>query len=137
MQIQPILRELCPRCHKGKIFRGPLWRTYLAMYERCPECGLQYEREQGYFLGAMYFSYALSIPPVLVLVLLLWWLTPWRFDVVLVAAFVGYLPFVPAVTRFARVLCSIWTPLRSDGSSLKLPCSISWGPGLRKLPHLL
>jgi hypothetical protein len=28
-------------------------------------------------LGAMYFSYRLSIPPVLVL--LLWWLTAWRF----------------------------------------------------------
>src|SRR5260370_1722195 len=104
MHIEAILRQLCPRCHKGKIFRGPLWRTYLAMYERCPECDLVYEREQGYFLGAMYFSYLLSIPPVLVLVLLLWWLTAWRFDVVLVAAFVAYLPLVPAVRRFPRVL---------------------------------
>ena len=68
MQIQAILRELCPRCYTGKIFRGPLWRTYLAMNERCPVCDLKYEREQGYFLGAMYFSYMLSIPPVLVLV---------------------------------------------------------------------
>jgi hypothetical protein len=74
------------------------------MYERCPVCDLKYEREQGYFLGAMYFSYMLSIPPVLVLVLLLWWLTAWRFDLVLVAAFVVYLPLVPAVTRFSRVL---------------------------------
>jgi hypothetical protein len=52
----------------------------------------------------MYFSYLISIPPVLLLVLFLWWLTPWRFDVVLVAAFVGYLPLVPVVTRFARVV---------------------------------
>jgi len=74
------------------------------MYERCPACNLKYEREQGYFLGAMYFSYLLSIPPVLVLVLLLWWLTGWRFDVVLMAAFVAYLPLVPLVTRLARVL---------------------------------
>jgi uncharacterized protein (DUF983 family) len=104
MQIHAMVRELCPRCHKGKLFRGPLWRTYLAMHERCPQCHLKYEREPGYFLGAMYFSYLLSIPPVLVLVLLLWWLTAWRFDVVIVAAFVAYLPLVPAVTRFARVL---------------------------------
>ena len=104
MQLQAMVRELCPRCHQGKLFRGPLWRTYLAMYERCPKCHLKYEREQGYFLGAMYFSYMLSVPPVLVLVLLLWWLTSWRFDVVIVAAFVAYLPLVPIVTRFARVL---------------------------------
>ena len=74
------------------------------MYERCPHCGLKYDREPGYFLGALYFSYALSIPPVLLLVLLLWWWTRWRFDLVIVAAFVAYLPFVPAMTRFARVL---------------------------------
>ena len=54
MQLQAMVRELCPRCHQGKLFRGPLWRTYLAMYERCPRCNLKYEREQGYFLGAMY-----------------------------------------------------------------------------------
>ena len=79
-------------------------RGYMAMHERCPVCGLKFEREAGYFLGAMYFSYLLSIPPVLILVLLLWRLTNWRFDAVLVAAFVAYLPFVPFVTRFARVL---------------------------------
>ena len=104
MRIYPIAHELCPRCHKGRIFRGPLWRTYLATNERCPECNLKFEREQGYFLGAMYFSYMLSIPPVLVLILLLWWLTHWRFDLVILAAFVAYLPLVPMVTRFARVL---------------------------------
>jgi len=27
----------------------------------CGECGLRFEREAGYFLGAMYFSYGLSI----------------------------------------------------------------------------
>ena len=104
MQFYAIAHEMCPRCHAGKIFRGPLWRTYLATYDRCPVCALKYEREPGYFLGAMYFSYLLSIPPVLALVLLLWWLTAWRFDLVLVAAFVAYLPVAPLVTRFARVL---------------------------------
>jgi uncharacterized protein (DUF983 family) len=104
MSFRSITRELCPRCREGRIFRGPLWRTYLAMNERCPYCGLKFDREPGYFLGALYFSYALSIPPVLVLVLLLWWWTGWRFDVVIAAAFVAYLPFVPAMTRFARVL---------------------------------
>ena len=104
MQWSAIAHEMCPKCRAGKIFRGPLWRTYLAMHERCPACNLKYEREPGYFLGAMYFSYLLSIPPVLSLVALLWWLTACRFDIVLVAAFVAYLPMVPPVTRFSRVL---------------------------------
>ena len=74
------------------------------MHEKCAVCGLKFEREQGYFLGAMYFSYLISIPPVLVLLLLFWRLTSWRFEWVVVAAFVAYIPFVPLVTRYARVL---------------------------------
>jgi hypothetical protein len=52
----------------------------------------------------MYFSYCLSIPPVLALVLLMWRLTGWDFDVAVFCAFVAYLPFVPAVSRWSRVL---------------------------------
>ena len=101
--VQAALRQRCPRCRKGPLFRAPLWRGFLSMYERCPECGLRYEREPGYFLGAMYFSYLLSIPPVLALVLMIWRLTGWSFDVVMGGAFLVWLPLVPAVTRWARV----------------------------------
>ena len=69
------------------------------MHERCPVCGLKFEREPGYFLGAMYFSYLLSIPPGLVIVLLIWRISRWPFDLVMLCAFVAYLPFVPAVTK--------------------------------------
>ena len=31
------------------------------MHELCEHCNLRYEREPGYFYGAMYASYALSI----------------------------------------------------------------------------
>ena len=42
------------------------------MHEACPSCGLQFNRgEQGYYIGAMYVSYLLSIPPVLALVVIL------------------------------------------------------------------
>lgn len=74
------------------------------MLPKCPVCGLKYVREPGYFVGAMYVSYLLSIPPVLVLVLLLWWWTGWRYDIVILAAFVCYLPAAPVVTRYARVI---------------------------------
>lgn len=99
-----IRRELCPRCRQGPIFRKPIHQGWLAMYENCPVCGLHFEREQGYFLGAMYVSYGLSIVPVLLLVLLIWKATGWRYDVAIVAAFVVYLPCAPFVTRFARVV---------------------------------
>lgn len=29
--------------------------------ERCPECGLTFEPEQGYYLGAIYLNYAATV----------------------------------------------------------------------------
>ena len=31
------------------------------MHERCAACGLRYEREQGYFVGAIYINYAVTV----------------------------------------------------------------------------
>lgn len=38
----------CPVCGKGKLYSG-----VFAMYERCPHCGWRFEREEGYWTGAM------------------------------------------------------------------------------------
>jgi len=37
----------CPRCLRGKAFQ-----SLLVMHEHCPECGLKFAREPGFFLGA-------------------------------------------------------------------------------------
>ncbi|WP_332368901.1 DUF983 domain-containing protein [Spirosoma telluris] len=44
------------------------------MYEHCPHCGLRYEVEPGYFIGAMYVSYGISGGVALVLGFLLFYL---------------------------------------------------------------
>ena len=38
-----------------------LFRTWFAMHERCAVCGLRFEREQGYFLGAIYINYGVTV----------------------------------------------------------------------------
>ena len=53
----------------------------------CPECGLVFGREEGYFTGAMIVSYLLAVPLVALLI-----------------AIVYFLPFVPAVFRYSRVV---------------------------------
>ena len=53
----------CPRCHQGKVFanRNPYnIRETLHMKSDCDHCGLHYEREPGFFYGAMYVSYAIT-----------------------------------------------------------------------------
>ena len=54
------LRLRCPRCGQGRLYAHGL-----TMLERCPVCGLQYEREQGYFVGAVYVNYAITTVTVL------------------------------------------------------------------------
>jgi uncharacterized protein (DUF983 family) len=49
------LRLRCPRCGRARLFGS--WFT---MDDPCPACGLRYEREQGYFVGAIYVNYALT-----------------------------------------------------------------------------
>ena len=61
----------CPRCGARALFR-----TWFTMHERCFVCQLRFEREQGYFLGAMYINYGVTV--VLALIgsfALEWWTT--------------------------------------------------------------
>ena len=74
------------------------------MNDDCPVCGLHFEREQGYFLGAMYLSYALSVPLLGLLMLVTYLLVPeLRFEFIVLVATIAYLPFVPLVFRYSRV----------------------------------
>ena len=74
------------------------------MHIRCPDCGLRYEREQGYFIGAMYVSYALGALLLGLLLLLVWLVTRWMLERALVAAFVLFLQLVPGIMIYSRVL---------------------------------
>src|SRR5437660_1114748 len=66
-----ILGQRCPRCLEGKVYAGAL-----RMHDRCPACGHRFQREPGYFLGAMYISYPLSIVVIALATLVLHYLWP-------------------------------------------------------------
>ena len=46
----------CPRCGLGRLYRRPF-----SMHDSCLHCGLKFEREQGYFVGAIYVNYAATV----------------------------------------------------------------------------
>jgi uncharacterized protein (DUF983 family) len=70
------VRRRCPRCGQGRLFRG-----YFTLVPRCPGCGLRFEREEGYWVGAMIVNIAvaeLAFGVILVGGILLWWPNvPW------------------------------------------------------------
>ncbi len=96
--IRAILRQRCPICHEGKVFAS-LWR----MNERCPHCGVQLEREPGYFLGAMYYSYGMAV-----ILLVPLGIVAWVYE--LSAGWLGFIAVLqttllsPLIFRYSRVL---------------------------------
>ncbi len=62
------LRLRCPRCGRAALYAG-----WFAMHPRCEACGLRYEREQGYFVGAIYLNYAVTVGVAVGAVLALDW----------------------------------------------------------------
>lgn len=100
-----LLAGACPRCREGPIFAGRF-----RMNRTCPTCGLAFEREPGYFTGAMYISYALAVPIVggLTAALSLLIVPGWPLHWVVLLAGALFLPAVPLVFRASRVL---WTHL--------------------------
>ncbi|MBZ5682337.1 MAG: DUF983 domain-containing protein [Acidobacteriia bacterium] len=98
-----ILQQRCPRCRTGRIFRKSLF-LFPGMHESCPACDLKFEREPGYFLGAMYIGYGLALATIAILSFLLWRIFHWPFQRVAVGGVVLFLPFAPFLTVMARVL---------------------------------
>jgi uncharacterized protein (DUF983 family) len=95
-----LLGQRCPRCRQGKLFAAST-----RMHPACPVCGLVMAREEGYFMGAMYFSYALAIVFMSV-GMLLWHLLLPRLDLswIVLLTTVSFVPFVPMVFRYSRVI---------------------------------
>ncbi len=49
----------CPNCGIGRPLRG-----WFRVEQHCSHCGLQIYRESGYFIGAIYISYFLTVAPI-------------------------------------------------------------------------
>ena len=82
-----------------------MFRGLLAMHPACPSCGLVFEREPGYFVGAMYVSYALAVPAYAAVAVVAGLLFPDRsFESVMAAALLPFLALVPPIHRYSRVI---------------------------------
>jgi len=99
-RLRAVAAGRCPRCQRGRIFRGRL-----SMYPACPACGLRFEREPGYFTGAMYVSYLLAVPVMAACVLAVHLIAPdWSFERTVGIAALCFALFVPALFRWSRIL---------------------------------
>jgi uncharacterized protein (DUF983 family) len=107
------VRLRCPRCGRAALFQG-----VFAMHSSCPVCRLVFEREPGYFVGAIYVNYAATVVTLGVASVALEWLVapPLGWQLAVCGAIA--LAFPLAFFRHAR---SLWlgidhlvNPQRSD-----------------------
>jgi len=83
-----------------------MFKGLFAMNETCPVCGHRFEREPGFFQGAMYVSYGLGVGEAFALVLLATtFLTPViGLPGTIACVLAVHLTLVPGLFRYSRVL---------------------------------
>ena len=62
--LKNILTNKCPSCGKGMIFKETnIYFNFRRpqMHSQCPYCDFKYNEEPGFFFGAMYVSYGLTV----------------------------------------------------------------------------
>ena len=74
------------------------------MNTACPVCGFIFDRESGYFAGAMVVSYALAVPILAAMVLALILIAGLDPVAALVIGNTAYLVLVPFIFRYSRVV---------------------------------
>ncbi len=58
-----ILRCKCPQCRRGNMFEYGAYNLakYNKLKEKCQQCDAKFVPEPGFYIGAMYFSYAINV----------------------------------------------------------------------------
>lgn len=90
----------CPKCGEGKMFS-----SMFKMFAACSRCNFRFEREMGYFVGAMYINYGATIIVAFAGFFALDFITPMPFlpNFILWIAFCILFPIV-----FFRYSRSLW-----------------------------
>ena len=100
-EIEAMVRIRCPECRKGIVYSHGSHMNRL-----CPNCGIRFEREPGYFSGAIWIAILLATPVALFMMFsLLWFFRDLHPALAGILASLTFVPLIPLTIRFSR---SIW-----------------------------
>jgi uncharacterized protein (DUF983 family) len=70
--MQGIIKGVCPVCGQAHIFEKSSFLSIKppAMHTNCPHCGYKFEKEAGFFWGAMFVSYAFTVAEIISVLLI-------------------------------------------------------------------
>jgi uncharacterized protein (DUF983 family) len=105
-----VVHAKCPRCRRGDMFSTPMYGfKSQQMNKTCPHCGLEFEREPGYFYVAMLLSYAMFVAEMVTMAVAISVLSgsrnPWLYIGIILTTGVLLSPFN---FRYSRVILLHW-----------------------------
>lgn len=105
-----ILKLKCPICQEGDLYvsQNPYHpKKFDKMHEHCPNCGFKYEQETGFFYGALYVSYALTVAVSVAIFMATYVLYPQaEYWLYIINILVGLIVLMPVTYRFSRAIWS-------------------------------
>jgi hypothetical protein len=110
------LHAKCPRCHHGDMFlnKNPYrFRDMSKMPAACPVCRLDYSPETGFYWGAMYMSYGLTIFSSILNVIIIGLIFGFEIYPLIIGNTIILILGFPLFFRYSRV---IWLHLNSSFS---------------------
>lgn len=78
------------------------------MHKNCPHCGVSFEREPGFYFGAMYITYAFNVALLVAAGLFTWYVVSLPEGINLVLIAVLAVVITPFSFRVSRVLWLYW-----------------------------
>lgn len=103
-----VVKDKCPRCNEGDLFINKNWyklNNIAAMPDRCPVCGQDFKIEDGFYLGATYVSYGITVGLAVPLLAAAYYLFHLDFMALLPILVALLLVLTPPIVRVSR---SIW-----------------------------
>lgn len=114
-KLYSIANNKCPVCHEGDYYvtKNPYQLSQFSKDTvQCSECGHKYEIETGFYYGAMYVSYGLSVAigvAIFMAIYVLFPSTPYYWYIVFII--LGTIVFMPLSFRKSRM---VWLNLFSS-----------------------
>ena len=105
--ISRILNNKCPNCDSGKVYneKSILFQfSFPKMNDKCSNCGFLFQKEPGFFFGAMYVNYGLTVAEAIATYVISQFFFEQRFDLLIIPiiAFV-IIVLTPFNLRFSRL----------------------------------
>jgi uncharacterized protein (DUF983 family) len=106
-KLYSVLKLKCPRCQEGDLFldKNPYnLKKFDKMPAKCPVCGEDFQRESGFYWGAMMVSHATTTLIAVVVHLIVFYFAGWAIAPNIISIVSVILILFPVVFRSSRAI---------------------------------